>query len=55
MKTITYDETKHKLVPIEPTYEMIDAGMREYDAVSPLKTLLDGYKAIIAASPETPK
>ena len=31
MKTVTYDETKWKLAPIEPTEEMIDAAVRDVD------------------------
>ena len=38
MKTITFDETKFKIVPIEPTEEMLSAGC---EAGLDISTLID--------------
>lgn len=45
MKTITYDETKWRLVPIEPTEEMLFA------ADWPENGTLDAYRAMLDAAP----
>lgn len=47
MKTVTFDETKWKLVPIEPTDEMIRAYIHQ-----PLMSGQELYKLMIAAAPE---
>ncbi len=46
MKTITYDETKYVLVPVEPTPQMIRAMI-------PGSTIRNGYKAMLSAAPKT--
>ena len=60
MKTITYDETTWKLVPIEPTPEMMLVAQKadhdhgdheewlEYDGEDVKRV----YRAMLAASPE---
>jgi NOL1/NOP2/fmu family ribosome biogenesis protein len=55
MKTVTFDETKWKLVPLEPTYEMLDGA---YEGIS-LSTAHTNhgveahvYHAFISRAPE---
>lgn len=59
MKTITFDETKWKLVPIEPTKEMIESGRwKEYEEESSRlcgvsdSTVQEVYLNLIYAAPE---
>ena len=55
MKTITYDETTWKLVPIEPTYEMLEAGEGAIAPTytdTPVSVPFDIYRARLAAAPE---
>jgi len=47
MKTITYDETKYVLVPVEPTPEML-AALWAYKSDS----LQDCYRAMLSAAPQ---
>ncbi|MCG2586546.1 hypothetical protein [Massilia sp. TS11] len=54
MKTITYDDTKWKLVPVEPTPKMLDA-LNEPDEPNIIKALTKAYKACIAAAPSAPQ
>lgn len=51
MKTITFDETKWKLVPIEPTKEMDRAAMRKTSQAS-YGDAIDAYSAMLSAAPE---
>ena len=55
MKTITYDESKWKLVPVEPTEEMLRAGV---DAAIAQKNSRPWcppcYRAMLAAAPSAP-
>lgn len=48
-KTVTYDETKWKLVPVEPTEEMANSGW----SLKPF--VIDIYSAMIASAPEHPE
>lgn len=54
MITKTYDETKYKLVPIEPTDEMYSAGVKERirnrSNINPYQT----YAAMIDAATDVP-
>lgn len=55
MKTVTYDETKWKLVPLEPDENMIKAGLDSVMNDRPLgfaqyRTTL-AYKAMLSAAP----
>lgn len=45
MKTITYDETTHAVVPLEPTREMANAAFVWTNAPT------SAYKAMLAAAP----
>ena len=51
MKTITFDETKWKLVPIEPTKEMDRAAMRKTSQAS-YGDAIDAYSAMLSAAPD---
>lgn len=56
MKTVAFDETKWQLVPIEPTQEMTNHVIDErLEALVAGKehTLIDIYKAMLAAAPES--
>lgn len=65
MKTVTYDETQWKLVPVEPTEHMIDMGEDQHtcvqeDAFYADKSIseydcLNLYKAMLAAAYEAPE
>lgn len=50
MKTITYDETKWKLVPIEPTREQISAAQMAW-LNDPCRLSSTLYRAMLAAAP----
>jgi len=56
MKTITFDETKWKLVPVQPTREMLmaalDADNASYD--NHQYVLTEQWNAMLAATPATP-
>ena len=65
MQTVTYDETKWKLVPVEPTSEMLKAGghsnsewlndnapIGESWYAMPMPSV---YSAILAAAPQPPQ
>jgi hypothetical protein len=63
MKTISFDETKFRLVPVEPTEEMLaaaQAGDREYtlrnfgDVMTVMQGPYDHWCAMLAAAPEAP-
>lgn len=55
MKTVTYDETKWKLVPIEPTPKMVDATFNDdLSALSHNKRNKHIYCAMIKAAPPYP-
>ncbi len=56
MKTITYDETKWKLVPVEPTEEMLDAAGDECQYRKSAHTVSeDRWAAMLAAAPAAPE
>jgi hypothetical protein len=59
MKTVTFDETKWKLVPLEATQDITEAichaknlTRRGLDAVMSNNELESIYRAMIAAAPE---
>jgi hypothetical protein len=52
MKTTTYDETQWRLVPIEPTTEMLEAGSRAADLYS--RSTLGIWFDVLAAAPTPP-
>lgn len=64
MKTVTYDESKYKLVPVEPTREMLNAAV-DVDSFklgdispigfrcSPQQLFERCYAAMLAAAPST--
>jgi len=56
MKTITYDDTKYKLVPVKPTPEMAAAGtddlrLRGYDRAL-IVAAIECYRSMLSAAPE---
>lgn len=56
MKTITYDDTKYKLVPVKPTPEMATAGtddlrLRGYDRAL-IVAAIECYRSMLSAAPE---
>lgn len=56
MKTITYDDTKYKLVPVKPTPEMVTAGtddlrLRGYDRAL-IVAAIECYRSMLSAAPE---
>lgn len=51
MKTITYDETTWKLVPIEPTPAMITAALESSHLLT-VRRVMACYDAMLAAAPE---
>lgn len=55
MKTVTYDETRFVLVPIEPTREMLDAGryalLESMGSMGSRNETEDCYDAMLAAAP----
>ncbi|GAA0809545.1 helix-turn-helix domain-containing protein [Cupriavidus gilardii] len=53
MKTITYDHTKWKLVPVEPTPEMIVIADRTF--ATPGSSTRARYGAMLAVAPEAPE
>lgn len=56
MKTITYDENEWKLVPVEPTHEMVLVGVNAGVNASHLgeKWFPAAYRAALAAAPQPP-
>lgn len=62
MKTITYDETKWRLVPVEPTPEMLDAWaelamkriLGKRDGKGIIHAAGENWKAMLAAAPQPP-
>ena len=47
--------TDYKLVPVEPTPEMIDAALKsDHAEISPRKIVEQDYKAMLAAAPAAP-
>ncbi len=52
MKTITFDETKWKLVPVNPTSAMANAWFKE--AQNAMSTNSDRYRAMLHAAPQAP-
>ena len=57
MKTVTYDETKYKLVPIEPSVEMTNCGAPHLTGLTsyayPITNRI--FAAMLAAAPEAPE
>lgn len=55
MKTITYDDTKWKLVPIEPTRDMKESGYMQLPIIGAESVgadrITDMYKAMLSAAP----
>ena len=54
MQTITFDSDLYKLVPIEPTVDMIESTLNIFDLERhsrQLKLGIDTYKAMLAVSP----
>lgn len=61
MKSVTFDDDKYALVPIEPTKEMRRAAINEQHEWMKLSLGLQGdepaaaiYRAMLAASPSAP-
>lgn len=55
LRTITFDDSTHKLVPLEPTVEMMTGcfdGISLSDAHSPYGVEDHVYSKMIAAAPE---
>lgn len=50
MKTVTYDETRWKLVPVKATHEMLEAAFL-CTAIS-VERLERAYRAMLSASPD---
>ena len=57
MRTVTYDETKWKLVPMEPTVEMLQAAYRALECEGLVTTTWvreTTYRTMLAAAPDHP-
>ena len=58
LRTITYDTATHKLVPREPTFEMLEDAydisetFLLSDGKKLIRSALQAYKAMISAAPE---
>jgi len=49
IRTIQYDDTTHKVVPIEPTKEMLEAG---WEGMGYGTHLANAYRGMLSAAPE---
>lgn len=54
MQTRTYDETKWKLVPLEPTKRQMDVA-RPIIRLGNMEEVHDIYRAMVAAAEEPPR
>lgn len=55
MRTVTYDDTKFKIVPIKPRHEQLAEIILNIDVLSnkaPFEVAKNIYSAAIAAAPE---
>ena len=62
LRTITFDDSIYKLVPLEPSNEMLDASWKYHSSSKYAECVLpddvtdaECYKAMIAAAPEGEK
>lgn len=50
LRTVTYDDSKFKIVPVEPTYAQITSANDHHEGGYYLPVSL--YKSMVAAAPE---